>query len=452
MMGQKSLVRNMASLQKFLHILFRLIFLSREMDSTPPSENRAKSCAEPLLNSDSVRHSLDSSLMDLHSRSKLVVGGELRVHRCIPLLGIHRRSKRWFSVDSGLEKLCWRKKNSRGKFKTINSSCIVDLIQGTKLFRSKISSQAEEIIQDRTFSIVLEYGQLDLEAESQRDREEWIFALKWLQNWNRDRIGRPFNFRHLSHVNSEYKWKGGTLEDSFELLDLMGKGAYGKVYRAKHKSNGFQIAVKVIEPIKEDMWFLDAEISKARQSHHSISMPENLIDVEEHHPVGNHTESHISSLFKEFINEVDILKQCRHQNIVNFYGCGVDQNNRLWILMDLCEFGSLRSLLSAKVHRKVNLLHRLTPHYSGTTTVSLTSKSSSGKNSADQSIAAFNTNSDSLPAFQETIHGRLKRKKLEDLIAFAMFSIIQALIYLHENHILHRDIKAGNILISKNGV
>ena len=43
--------------------------------------------------------------------------------------------------------------------------------------------------------------------------------------------------------------------------------------------------------------------------------------------------------------EVDVLKKLRHDNIVQLYGCLMVGGDSLWILMDLCEFGSARDVL-----------------------------------------------------------------------------------------------------------
>ncbi len=52
------------------------------------------------------------------------------------------------------------------------------------------------------------------------------------------------------------------------------------------------------------------------------------------------------NLSPEFESEINILKMCRHPNIVNFYGIwGPDKNERLWIMMDFCVFGAVPDML-----------------------------------------------------------------------------------------------------------
>ncbi|KAL6074226.1 Serine/threonine-protein kinase pakG [Balamuthia mandrillaris] len=91
-------------------------------------------------------------------------------------------------------------------------------------------------------------------------------------------------------------------------------------------------------------------------------------------------------------NEVEILKRCRNANIVSYYGC-VKVNENLWILMDYCKFGSVRDLI-------------------------------------DQS----------------------DRKPLEEAqIAVVCHNVLKGMVYLHHMNIIHRDIKAANILINEQG-
>lgn len=91
-------------------------------------------------------------------------------------------------------------------------------------------------------------------------------------------------------------------------------------------------------------------------------------------------------------SEVAVLRKCRHPGIVSFFGCaGPDRDNKLWICLELCPRGSLRDLLDA--------------------------------------------------------FGGLD----EASVRFVTASVLKALLYLHSKRIVHRDLKAGNILLTAKG-
>lgn len=87
-------------------------------------------------------------------------------------------------------------------------------------------------------------------------------------------------------------------------------------------------------------------------------------------------------------NEIDILKKCKHSCVVNLYGT-VRNDNDIWILMDFCALGSIRDMIST-----------------------------------------------------------CNKPLQEDQIRFITFHTLLALIYLHSLGIIHRDIKAANILLN----
>lgn len=159
---------------------------------------------------------------------------------------------------------------------------------------------------DLVFSLRFHERHLELVASSQEERDAWTEALRWLISKVSAPISEPYNVQHHLSVDEGFSWTspgGEQLEDSFELLDLLGYGTFGRVYRARHRHSGFELAVKVV--------FVDDTQSR-----------------------------------DEIMREVDALKQLRHAHIVNYFGCwGPDPRNRLWILMELCEASSLVDLM-----------------------------------------------------------------------------------------------------------
>jgi len=43
--------------------------------------------------------------------------------------------------------------------------------------------------------------------------------------------------------------------------------------------------------------------------------------------------------------EIEILKKCRNNNVVSYYGTATTRENKLWILMDFMSAGSIRDLI-----------------------------------------------------------------------------------------------------------
>ncbi|CAG8474149.1 6857_t:CDS:2 [Ambispora gerdemannii] len=100
--------------------------------------------------------------------------------------------------------------------------------------------------------------------------------------------------------------------------------------------------------------------------------------------------SSLSTLVKSVKEEMSVMELLNHPNIVSYYGIEVHRD-RVYIFMEYCQGGSLGSLLE---------------------------------------------------------HGRIEA---EYWIQFYTYQMLLGLIYLHENNIVHRDIKPDNILLDHEG-
>lgn len=132
----------------------------------------------------------------------------------------------------------------------------------------------------------------------------------------------------------------------FNLIEKLGEGSYGSVWKATHQKTGTVTAIKKV-------------------------------------PVDNDLE--------EILNEIKIMKQCRSPYIISYYG-SYFKDNELWIVMEYCGAGSVSDLM------------------------------------------------------------RITGKTLnEDQICVVLRDALKGLEYLHSVRKIHRDIKAGNILLNHKG-
>ena len=95
--------------------------------------------------------------------------------------------------------------------------------------------------------------------------------------------------------------KGIDPETEFDLIELIGQGNYGRVYKAIHKKTGKIYSAKI------------AYIEKT-----------------------NEVES--------FKKEINILSQCNNQYIVRYYGSYI-KGHQIWIILEFCDGGSLYELI-----------------------------------------------------------------------------------------------------------
>uniref|UniRef100_A0A3Q0QX65 non-specific serine/threonine protein kinase n=1 Tax=Amphilophus citrinellus TaxID=61819 RepID=A0A3Q0QX65_AMPCI len=148
----------------------------------------------------------------------------------------------------------------------------------------------------------------------------------------------------------------GDPSGDWDIVETIGKGTYGKVYRVTNKKDGSQAAVKVLDPIND----VDEEIEA----------------------------------------EYNILRSLpNHPNVVKFYGMFYKSDNltggQLWLVLELCNGGSVTELIKSLLMRGQRLQ--------------------------------------------------------EPVISYILCSALLGLQHLHNNRIIHRDVKGNNILLTTEG-
>ncbi|KAF7195760.1 Cytokinesis protein sepH [Pseudocercospora fuligena] len=136
----------------------------------------------------------------------------------------------------------------------------------------------------------------------------------------------------------------------YQLGQCLGRGAFGSVYQALNWSNGETVAIKQVR----------------------------LSDMAK-------TELNV------IMQEIDLLKNLHHPNIVKYHGF-VKSADSLYIILEYCEQGSL---------------HQICKNFG---------------------------------------------KFPENLVALYIAQVLQGLLFLHEQGVIHRDIKGANILTTKEGL
>lgn len=135
-------------------------------------------------------------------------------------------------------------------------------------------------------------------------------------------------------------------EEVFDVLEKLGEGSYGSVFKAMHKESGQVVAIKQV-PVDTDL--------------------------------------------QEIIKEISMMQQCDSPYVVKYYG-SYFKNTDLWIVMEFCGAGSVSDLM------------------------------------------------------------KIRNKTLaEEEISCILKYTLKGLEYLHLRRKIHRDIKAGNILLNAEG-
>lgn len=167
----------------------------------------------------------------------------------------------------------------------------------------------------------------------------------------------PFGNGHQNngaHNNRKKKFSNLIMDKDptlvWEIVNEIGDGAFGKVYKARNKISGVFAAAKIVEKCSQDE--LD-----------------------------------------DYMIEIDILSECKHKNIVEIYEAYY-YDSKLWMLIEFCSGGAV-----------------------------------------------------------DTLMFDLDKPLTEPQIQYVIRETLEAMVYLHENcHVIHRDMKAGNILLTESGL
>ncbi|KAF2979112.1 hypothetical protein EK904_006678 [Melospiza melodia maxima] len=202
--------------------------------------------------------------------------------------------------------------------------------------------------------------------------------------------------------------------DTWEIIETIGKGTYGKVFKVLNKKNGSKAAVKILDPV------------------HNVPEIRCLEELLYLHDIDEEIEA-----------EYNILKALSdHPNVVKFYGMyykkDVKNGDQLWLVLERSANG-------------VVTLH-------GTSLCMEEEESCSEEilpNAAEQM-----TQTDQLfghlcngGSVTDLVKGFLKRgeRMNELIIAYILREALMGLQHLHENKTIHRDIKGNNILLTTEG-
>jgi len=148
----------------------------------------------------------------------------------------------------------------------------------------------------------------DLNFESEHIRSQKLALrekrnTKSTQSSNEIQITKPYSVVWESHISIGWQWTSehGHPRSIFDIMETLGEGASGKVYKASHKKASFDIAIKVI-----------------------------------------HASNH--QILEDLDKEINVLLACKNSLIVSYYGSFI-ADEEVWILMDYCSLGSVKDVM-----------------------------------------------------------------------------------------------------------
>lgn len=118
---------------------------------------------------------------------------------------------------------------------------------------------------------------------------------------------------HIVLINDHY-------HKDYDVLDLLGKGGFACVYRARSKTNGLDVAIKMV--------------SHCHTYTHSLSLSKQI----------DKKLMQASSMIVRVRNEVEIQSRLKHPTILELYNYFED-TNYVYLVLEMCHNGELNRYL-----------------------------------------------------------------------------------------------------------
>ena len=179
-------------------------------------------------------------------------------------------------------------------------------------------------------------------------------------------------------------------EEKYALSELIGIGSFGAVYKAS------MMRTEKAEKEDDD----DEEVAIKILPFFDNNSNKKLTPIEdEENDDDALMKQQKDGMRRDIEKEIEVLHASKHENVTKYFKSFVTSNcSQVWIVMEFCGGGSVRDILNAFLVSKV-----------------------------------------------------VNKGFREDVVAYVCFGALSGLQYLHENGRIHRDIKCGNILLTRRG-
>ena len=179
-------------------------------------------------------------------------------------------------------------------------------------------------------------------------------------------------------------------EDKYKLSELIGIGSFGAVYKAS--------MMRTEKDDKDDETEEEVAI-KILPFFDNTNNKKPTTEDEDSDDDDALMKQQKDGMRRDIEKEIEVLHASKHENVTKYFKSFVTSNcSQVWIVMEFCGGGSVRDILNAFLVSKV-----------------------------------------------------VNKGFREDVVAYVCFGALSGLQYLHENGRIHRDIKCGNILLTRRG-